>query len=157
MELPSTTPAEGTGGRLHTNSSAANQKVLNEHDTRSQLLAPMVVRRPRQRVPRLLSPFLTARKRMRPLVCSASGAVFPTHRHQRHPRMLQEVVPSTRDKEQEGARTFCQRLFAARLPVPFERSSCETCFRWSHPWERCLWVKRRFERKWLWFFCVKPL
>ena len=31
---------------------------------------------PRQRVPRLLSPFLTTRKRIRPLVCSASGAVL---------------------------------------------------------------------------------
>lgn len=76
------------------------------HQPGSQVLTPKVVHRPRQRVPCLLSHFLTARKHMRPLVCSASGAVFPTRRHQRHSRMLQEVVSSTRDKHHEETGTF---------------------------------------------------
>ena len=106
MELPSSTSAAGTSGQLHTNKGAAKPNVLNEHDTRRQVLTPKVAHRPRQRVPCLLSHFLIARKRMRPLVCSASGAVFPTRRHQRHSRMLQEVVPSTRDEHHEGTGTF---------------------------------------------------
>ena len=117
MELSSTTPADGTGGRLDTNNGAPKQKVLNDHDTSSKVSIPRVARRQSQKVPCLLSHFLTARG-----VAGACARRFaqqvespfpPTGTSGTHACL--RTSHSRRDKHREGARAFAS---ASPLHMP---------------------------------------